>query len=30
LPFTQAVRTFPLEHLKHFRLANLETGGALC
>ena len=30
LPFTQTVRTFPLEHLKHFRLANLETGGALC
>lgn len=30
LPFTQTVRTSPLEHLKHFRLANLETGGALC
>lgn len=30
LPFTRTARTFPLEHLKHFRLANLETGGALC
>lgn len=30
LPFTRTARTFPLEHLKHFRLANLRTGGALC
>lgn len=30
LPFTQTVRTFPLEHLKHFHLANLQTGGASC
>lgn len=30
LPFTQTVRTSPLEHLKHFHLANLQTRGASC
>lgn len=28
--FTRTNKTSPLEHLKHFRLANLQTGGALC